>query len=105
MKKVAAILSFVLTTLVLFSALPVSRAQQKAESVVGAFAAIDVINRSATIKTDAGASLVLKTDDNTACLRIPAGEKSLSNAVPIKFAEIAVGDRVSGTARKPIRVS
>jgi hypothetical protein len=94
MKKVAAIASITLTTLVLFSLIGISRAQQKAESVVGAIAAIDLTNRTATIKTDSGASLVIKTDDNTACLRIPAGEKSLSNAVPIKFAEIAVADRI-----------
>jgi hypothetical protein len=100
MKKVAAACSFVLTTLFLVPSLNVSRAQQKAESVVGAITAIDLTNSSATIKTDSGTSLVLKTDDNTACLRIPAGETSLSNAVPIKCAEIAVGDRVLGHGTK-----
>lgn len=96
MKKVAAILTFIFTTLVLFSSLDVARSQQKAESVVGVITAIDMNTSSATIKTDSGASLIVKTEDNTACLRIPAGEKSLSNATPIKFAEIAVGDRLLG---------
>ena len=100
MKKVAAIAFITLTTLVLLSSSGISRAQQKAESVVGAVAAIDLNNRSATIKTDSGGALVITTDDNTTCLRIPAGEKSLSNAVAIKFAEIAVGDRILGHGTK-----
>jgi hypothetical protein len=100
MKKVAAIFSIILTTLVLFSSRDAARAQQKAESVVGVVTAIDVNSNSATIKTDAGASLLVKTENNTTCLRIPAGEKSLSNAVPIKFAEIAVGDRILGHGTK-----
>jgi len=96
MKKVAAFVSLV----VLLSSINLARAQQKAETVVGAISAIDPNNRSATIKTDSGASLDIRTDDNTVCLRIPAGEKSLSNAVPIKFAEIAVGDRILGHGTK-----
>jgi hypothetical protein len=100
MKKVAAIFSIILTTLVLFSSPDAVRAQQKAESVVGVVTAIDLNHSNATIKTDSGASLIVKTEDNTACLRVPAGEKSLSNAVPIKFAEIAVGDRILGHGAK-----
>ena len=100
MKKVAAILSLVLTTPVLFSSINVARAQQKPVSVVGAIAALDPINHSATIRTDSGASILVKTNDTTVCVRIPAGEKSLSNAVPIKFAEIAIGDRVLGHGTK-----
>ena len=100
MKKVAAACSIILSIIVFVSSPEVSRAQQKAESIVGAITSIDVNNGNATIKTDSGASLVVRTDDKTACLRIPAGEKSLSNAVPIKFADIAAGDRVLGHGLK-----
>jgi len=96
MKKIAATCSIILTALILFSSPDVSQAQQKPESVVGAVIAMDLSNRTATIKTDSGATLNVKTDGNTACLRIPAGENSLSKAAPIPFAEIAVGDRVLG---------
>ncbi len=100
MKKVAATFRFILTTLFLFSSFVISPAQQKAESIVGAVTAIDVNTQSAMIKTDSGAALNIKIDDNTACLRIPVGQKGLSNAVPIKFAEIAVGDRILGHGAK-----
>jgi len=101
MKKVAANLWIILPAILALSGLSeICRAQQKVESVMGAVAAIDSNNRSATIKTDAGASLIIKVDDTTTCLRIPAGEKTLANAVPIKFGDIAVGDRVLGHGSK-----
>ena len=68
--------------------------QQKVESVVGAVADIDKSSKRATIKTDAGDVITLKTDDNTVCLRIPAGEKTLSKAAPIQFSDITIGDRI-----------
>ena len=68
--------------------------QQKVESVVGAVADIDQSSKRATIKTDAGEMITLKTDDNTVCLRIPAGEKTLSKAAPIQFADLTIGDRI-----------
>ena len=64
--------------------------QQKVESVVGAVADIDKSSKRATIKTDAGEMITVKTDDNTVCLRIPAGEKTLSKAAPIQFADVTV---------------
>lgn len=71
-----------------------SQAQPKVESVIGAIVAMDAGAKTATIKTDAGGVVLIKTDDNTACLRIPAGEKTLAKAAPIQFADIAAGDRV-----------
>lgn len=88
MKKVAA--AYLLLCAISLAA----HAQQKSESVVGAIAAIDATARIATIKTDAGATINVKLDDNTILLRIPAGEKSLTNATPIKLADITAGDRV-----------
>ena len=74
--------------------------QQKVESIVGAVADVDKNSKSATIKTDSGEVIKVMTDDHTVCLRIPAGEKTLSNAAPIKFADIAVGDRLLGHGTK-----
>src|SRR2546426_7104006 len=68
--------------------------QQKVESVVGAVADIDKNSKRATIKTDSGEVITLKTDDSTVCLRIPAGQKTLNQAVPIQFADITIGDRI-----------
>src|SRR5436190_13269235 len=50
--------------------------QQKVESVVGAVADIDKSSRRATIKTDTGETITVKTDDNSVFLRILAGEKT-----------------------------
>jgi hypothetical protein len=76
--------------------------QSTVESVVGTVTNIDKNGRSAAIKTDTGAVVTLKTDDDTICLRIPANEKTLAKAVPIQFTEITVGDRVlaHGTRRE-----
>jgi hypothetical protein len=76
-------------------------AQQNAvDSVVGTITAIDKSVRSATIKTDTGTFISVKTDNNSAYLRIPANEKTLAKAASIQFADIAVGDRVLGHGTK-----
>ena len=72
----------------------VRRFQQKVESVVGAVAEIDKSSKRATIRSDSGEMITVKTDDNSVCLRIPAGEKTLSKAVPTQFADITIGDRI-----------
>ena len=74
--------------------------QQRVESVVGAVSEVDNNSKRAMIKTDSGEVITVKTNDSTVCLRIPAGEKTLSKAVPIQFADIAVGDRVLGHGTK-----
>src|SRR5213075_1827490 len=54
----------------------------------------DKTGRTLTLKTDAGESVKLTTDDATVCVRIPAGERTLSKAEPIKFDDISIADRV-----------
>jgi len=78
----------------LFSNTTLCAAQSKADSIIGDVVEINAANSTAKIKTEAGALFTIKSDDNTACLRIPAGEKTLTKAVPIKFADMAVGDRL-----------
>jgi hypothetical protein len=69
-------------------------AYQGVESMVGAVEQIDKSSKTATLKTDSGQIVSLAANDSTVCLRIPAGEKTLSKAAPIKFEDISIGDRV-----------
>jgi hypothetical protein len=97
MSRTAVVVSVVVTaSFVLCAAEAAGRVQERPDSVVGVIVGIDSNARRATIKTDAGALVAIKADDNTACLRIPAGEKTLAKAVAIQFVDIAVGDRVLG---------
>jgi len=94
MRRISALVLLVVAAFAVPGAQVLCAAQQKADNVVGAIIAIDANAGSATIKTDSGASISIKTDDTTVCLRIPAGEKTLAKAAPIHFADIATGDRV-----------
>ena len=71
-----------------------SHSQAKVDSLVGAVTNVDAASRRLTVKTDAGPVVVIQTDDNTSCLRLPAGEKTLSKATPTKLGEIVNNDRV-----------
>ena len=103
--KRCALFSFVIAVAAIALVRPQpARAQQKVESIVGAVQQLDTNARTATLKTDSGEIVKVTTDDNTACLRIPAGEKTLSKAAPIKFEDIAIGDRVLAHGMKSDRV-
>ena len=73
---------------------PSAVAQQKVESMVGVVEQIDRNAKTATLKTDSGEIVKVTTVDSAVCLRIPAGEKTLSKAAPIKLEDISTGDRV-----------
>ena len=62
--------------------------------MVGAVEQINKNSKTATLKTDSGEIVKVAVDDGTVCLRVPAGEKTLSKAAPIKFEDISIGDRV-----------
>src|SRR6266849_6827727 len=97
MRRTASVVSVVATAFVVLCASEVfGRVQEQVDSVIGAIVEIDRNAGSAAIKTDAGAVVAIKADENTVCLRIPAGEKTLAKAVAIQFADLAVGDRVLG---------
>ena len=88
MQRYASIVFFILVFI------STAAAQPKLDSVVGAIIEIDKAKRTATLKTDSGESVKLTTDASTTCLRIPAGERTLSKAEPIKFDDISVADRI-----------
>lgn len=96
MRRAPLFVSMIAATLALAAGALYATQQNAVESVVGTVTGIDKNARNATIKTDTGTVITLKTNDDTVCLRIPANEKTLAKAVPIQFAEIAVGDRMLG---------
>jgi hypothetical protein len=69
-------------------------AQDKVDSLVGVVSSIDAAKGTLTLKTDAGAVVLIQADQNTICLRLPVGERTLSKATPTKLEEIAINDRV-----------
>lgn len=71
-----------------------ARSQNKPDAIVGSVIEVNAAGKSAKIRTDSGEVVAVKVDDDTTCVRIPAGEKSLGKANAIQFAEVAVGDRV-----------
>lgn len=62
--------------------------------VIGEVKAIDSTARQLTVKTDAGSVVTAILSDTTTYLRVAPGEKDLTNAAKITFADIAEGDRV-----------
>lgn len=91
MKRVVRFCLLLAVTIILTAA---ASPQDKTEALVGSIIEINAAARNGQIRTDAGESIILRIDDKTVCLRIPAGEKSLSKATSIQFAEITTGDRV-----------
>ncbi|HKY30318.1 MAG TPA: hypothetical protein VJM12_20470 [Pyrinomonadaceae bacterium] len=63
-------------------------------SVIGEVKAIDATARQLTVKTDAGSVVTAIVSDATTYLRVAPGEKDLTNAAKITFADVAEGDRV-----------
>ena len=71
-----------------------TKAQDKLESLVGAVTKIDAANRTVTLKTDSGTAVLIRADEQTVYLRLPAGERTLSKATPTRLDEIAINDRI-----------
>jgi hypothetical protein len=62
--------------------------------VIGEVRSIDAAARQMIVKTDAGSLVTVKLGDKTAYLRLAPGEKTLTNATKITFADVGEGDRV-----------
>lgn len=74
--------------------LSIAQTPAQLSSVVGTVVTVEKTARTVSIKTDQNATLTLKINDTTVCLRVPAGAQSLDKATPILFDDIANGDRV-----------
>src|SRR5215471_16540325 len=84
----------ILVSLTVFTSRANYAIQDKPQSVVGVVVQTDAGSKTLTLRTDAGESVSIQTDDNTRLVRIPAGERTLTNAIAIQFGDIISGDRV-----------
>ena len=77
-----------------------SLASVQTSSVVGTVVTLDKTTKTISIKTDQNATLVIKANETTVCLRVPLGAQSLDKATPILFDDIATGDRLLARGNK-----
>ncbi len=61
---------------------------------IGEVKVIDAAGHQLIIKTDAGSLLTVTLGDKTVYMRLAPGEKTLTNATKIAFADVGEGDRV-----------
>ena len=78
---------------------PVSFAQTTdpniaAKYAIGEIKSIDAAAKQMTIKTDAGSMVTVSLSDKTTYKKLAPGEKALTNATDVTFADLAEGDRV-----------
>ncbi|HEU4794396.1 MAG TPA: hypothetical protein VFT02_02130, partial [Pyrinomonadaceae bacterium] len=91
---------FVLFAFVLAGAIMAQETQPAAaDRVVGEITAVDAANKQLTLKTSAGKSFSVKTDDKTSYRRVPPGETTMERATTIAFTDIAVGDKTIARGR------
>ncbi len=64
------------------------------KSVIGEITAIDAAAKQFKVKGDDGTAYTVTTDESTALLRVPPGEKDLKKATKVGFSDVAVGDRL-----------
>lgn len=62
--------------------------------VIGEVTGIDATAKQVTVRTDAGASIVVALDDKSTYLRMKPGATTLDGASTIALADIRIGDRV-----------
>jgi hypothetical protein len=75
-------------------------AQHTPQSVVGVVVQTDASRKALTIRSDAGETISVQTNDNTTLVRIPAAERTLANAATVQFTDIRSGDRVLTTGAR-----
>jgi hypothetical protein len=65
-----------------------------AKHAIGEIKSIDAAAKQLTIKTDAGSVVTVTLSDKTTYKKLAPGEKSLTNATDLTFADLGEGDRV-----------
>ena len=73
---------------------PVTDPSITPNGVIGEVKAIDASAKQIIVKTDAGSLVTAVLSDATTYMRVAPGEKTLTNATKITFADVAEGDRV-----------
>jgi len=74
--------------------------QTPVSSVVGTVAVVDKSAKTISITNDQNATITIKANESTVCLRVPAGAQSLDKATTILFDDITNGDRVLARGSK-----
>jgi hypothetical protein len=65
-----------------------------AKHAIGEVKAIDVATKQITMTTTAGSTVTVSVNDRTTYKKLAPGEKTLSNATDVTFADVAEGDRI-----------
>ena len=65
-----------------------------AKHAIGEIKSIDAATKQLTIKTDAGSMVTVTLSDKTTYKKLAPGEKTLTNAADVTFADLGEGDRV-----------
>jgi hypothetical protein len=65
-----------------------------AKHAIGEVKSIDPTTKQVTIQTDAGSVVTVSITDKTTYKKLAPGEKTLTNATDVTFAELAEGDRI-----------
>ena len=65
-----------------------------AKYAIGEIKSVDAAAKQLTIKTDAGSMVSVALSDKTTYKKLAPGEKSLTNATDVTFADLAEGDRI-----------
>jgi co-chaperonin GroES (HSP10) len=76
------------------AAAPQADSSISANRALGEVKVIDAAAKKLIIKTDAGSLVTVVLSDATSFMRVAPGEKTLTNATKITFADVAEGDRV-----------
>lgn len=71
-----------------------AQTQPARQRLIGEVTAVDASSNGLTVKTDAGETVNVTTDEKTNVRRLPPGETSLDRASSATFADVRVGDRV-----------
>jgi hypothetical protein len=74
--------------------------QEKLQTIVGVAVKTDAGSKSLTLRSDTGETVSVQMDGNTTLVRIPAGERTLANAVAIQLGDIKSGDRILSTGTR-----
>lgn len=65
-----------------------------AKHAIGEVKSIDAAAKQITIQTEAGSTVTVSVSDKTTYKKLAPGEKTLTNATDVTFADVAEGDRI-----------
>ena len=97
MMRALAFTAISLITLSLATSLAVAQTDDPsiaAKHAIGEVKTVDAATKQVTIKTDAGSVVIVSVTEKTTYKKLAPGEKTLTNATDVTFAEVTEGDRI-----------